>query len=171
MPAKPQSIAGQPKRRIDSTCSGLWSSTPRMSSASEASAAFGGHNASLLFTGRYETALHTELPLSQAFSTGGFFNLSGLSQEQLLADEIGFLRGIYRTRFLHGNTLLPDLYAGVSLELADIHRSYDPSAAHHIVAESVFLSAPSVLGPLYLGIGAASGGHGAIYFSLGRPWP
>ena len=44
--------------------------------------------------------MHTVLPLSQAFSTGGFLNLSGLAQEQLLADEIGFVRGIYRTRFL-----------------------------------------------------------------------
>ena len=84
---------------------------------------------------------------------------------------MAFVRAIYRTRFLHGNSLLPDLYAGVSLEAADLRRPFDPMAAVHLFSGSFFLSAQSVLGQLYLGTGAASGGHGAIYLTVGRPWP
>lgn len=139
--------------------------------SSEASVAFGSHSASVLLTARYETSFGSALPLSQTFALGGFQNLSGLAQEQVLADEIAFVRAIYRTRFLHGNALLPDLYAGLSLEGADIHHTLDLTAARHLFGGSVFLSAQSALGQLYLGTGAASGGHGAIYLTVGRPWP
>lgn len=139
--------------------------------STEYSAAFGGHNASVLLTARYDTAFSSDLPLSQRFALGGFLNVSGLAQDQLLADEVGFLRAVYRTRFLHANSLLPDLYAGVSLELADVHRALDLAASHQLFSGSLFLSAQSALGQLYLGTGAASGGHGAIYLTVGRPWP
>jgi NTE family protein len=139
--------------------------------STEYSTAFGGRNASILLTARYQTALSTHLPLSRAFALGGFLNLSGLVQEQLLANETAFVRAVYRTRFLHGNTLLPDLYAGVSLEAAELRQALDPLAPAHLFSGSFFLSAQSVLGQLYLGTGAASGGHGAIYLTVGRPWP
>jgi len=139
--------------------------------STEYSTAFGTHNASILLTARYETALSTALPLSQAFVLGGFQELSGLAEQQVLADQVAFVRAIYRTRFLHGNALLPDLYAGVSLEAADVQRPYDLTAAKQLFGGSVFLSAQSPLGQLYLGTGAASGGHGAIYLFVGRPWP
>ncbi len=149
----------------------LGSDEPYRRWSTEYSTAFGGHNASILLTARYQTALSSRLPLSQAFALGGFLNLSGLTQEQLLANEVAFVRAIYRTRFLHGNSLLPDLYAGVSLEAADLRRPFDPMAAVHLFSGSFFLSAQSVLGQLYLGTGAGSGGHGAIYLTVGRPWP
>jgi NTE family protein len=139
--------------------------------STEASVAFGGRDASLLLTARYETSLGTVLPLSQRFAIGGFQNLSGLADEQILASDIAFARAIYRTRFMHGNALLPDLYAGVSLEAAAVHAAFDPAAANHLLGGALFISAQSPLGPLYLGTGAASGGHGAIYLNIGRPWP
>jgi NTE family protein len=139
--------------------------------STEASTALGSHNASILLTARYETSLGSALPLSQAYTLGGFQNLSGLGDAQVLANEIAFVRAVYRTRFLNGNVLLPDLYAGLSLEGAQINHPYDSTQARHLVGGSVFVSAESALGPLYLGSGAASGGHGAIYLTVGRPWP
>jgi NTE family protein len=139
--------------------------------SSEYATAFGGHNASILLTARYETSMKTTLPLAQAFALGGFQNISGLVDEQVLADEVAFIRAVYRTHFLHGNLLLPDLYAGVSLEASDVHHLYDLNAPRHLFGGSVFLSAQSAFGPLYLGAGTASNGHGALYLYVGRPWP
>ena len=90
-----------------------------------------------------------------------------------------FLRAILRQRVASAGTLLPGLYIGGSLEAADVRDRYDPQAPAlldtpepgdlRIGAGSVFLSAQSLLGPFYLGLGHSRGGQTSVYLYIGRP--
>jgi NTE family protein len=137
--------------------------------STEVSRAFGSHNASLLLTARVDTSLGTRLPAVQGFNLGGFQNLSGLREDQVLADRVSFLRATYRTRWLAGNPFVPGLYAGVSLEAADVSSPFDLTTPHRLYGGSLFVTANSALGPLYLGTGLANGGFVSVYLYLGRP--
>jgi len=144
------------------------------------SEAFGSGPTSVYLTGRAQTSAGTTLPLYRAFDLGGFLELSGLREDQILAERIVFARAIVRQRVASIGTVLPGLYVGASLEGADVRHRYDlltssspretyvpPDA--RIGAGSVFLSAQSLLGPFYLGLGHSRGGQSSVYLYVGRP--
>ncbi len=131
--------------------------------------AFGGERASLLVEARVQTALGGTLPPNEAFSLGGFQNLSGYREDQLLANRVEFLRLVYRHKIASFSALVPALYAGFSLEGADASRPLDPTTPSHVFGGSLFLVADSALGPLYFGTGLARGGYVSVYLYLGRP--
>ena len=135
----------------------------------DAQRAFGGDRWSLLLEGRVQTAFGGELPANQAFSLGGFQNMSGYREDQLLANRIEFLRVVYRQRVASFSALVPALYGGVSLEAADVKRPLDTSRAARAFGGSMFLSVDSALGPVYLGTGIAGGGYVSVYLYIGRP--
>ncbi|HXQ64055.1 MAG TPA: patatin-like phospholipase family protein [Steroidobacteraceae bacterium] len=135
----------------------------------DAQQAFGTERSSLLIEARYQTALGGQLPLYEQFTLGGFQNLSGLALDQELSSRIAFLRTVYRWRVATFSALLPALYAGVSLEAADLGARPGGVRPGQLYGGSTFLSADSALGPLYLGIGVADGGFTALYLYVGRP--
>jgi len=135
----------------------------------EAQQAFGTERSSLLIAARYQTALGGQLPLYEQFTLGGFQNLSGLALDQELSSRIAFLRAVYRWRVATFSALLPALYAGVSLEAADLGARPGGVRPGQLYGTSTFLSADSALGPLYLGVGVADGGFAALYLYVGRP--
>jgi NTE family protein len=135
----------------------------------DAQRAFGGQLWSLLLAARVQTALGSVLPPSQAFSLGGFQNLSGYRADQLLANRVDFLRAVYRHKVASFSALVPALYAGFSLEGADVSRPLDTSRANRVFGGSLFVAADSALGPIYLGTGIAEGGYVSVYFYVGRP--
>jgi NTE family protein len=141
--------------------------------------AFGGGPTSVALTARFQTTAGTQVPLYQSFDLGGFLNMSGLRMQQILADRIVFLRTIVRQRVAESGTLLPGLFVGGSLEAADVRERIDPTDQNagllapsndmKIGAGSLFLSADSLLGPFYLGLGHSRGGQTSLYLYIGRP--
>ncbi len=131
--------------------------------------AFGGERSSLLLVARIQTSLGSVLPPNQAFSLGGFQNMSGFRDDQLLVNRATFLRAVYRRNVASFSALVPALYAGFSLEAADASHPLDTTRGNHFYGGSLFLSADSALGPLYLGTGVANGGFVSVYLYLGRP--
>jgi NTE family protein len=134
-----------------------------------AAEAFGGGRDSLLLGATYETALGRGLPLYDAFSAGGFLNLSGYQRDEILATRLALLRAVYRHRLLAGSSLLPGLYVGASLEGADVGERLNGTGNRRTLGGSLFLSADSLLGPFYLGVGYAEGGRVSLYLYVGRP--
>ncbi len=135
----------------------------------EAQQAFGGAGTSVLVAARVQDASGGDLPLGEVFSLGGFQNLSGYARDQVLAERISFLRAVFRERLAGFAPLLPAVYGGFSLEAADVARRVDLSTPGKLYGGSLFVSADSALGPLYLGTGFAARGFVSLYLYLGRP--
>ena len=135
----------------------------------EVQRAFGGARWSLLLAGRVQTAFGSTLPPNEAFSLGGFQNLSGYREDQLLANRVEFVRMVYRHKLASFSALVPALYGGFSVEGADVSRPLDTSRANRVFGGSIFVAADSALGPIYFGTGIAEGGYVSVYFYVGRP--
>jgi NTE family protein len=135
----------------------------------EAQQAFGSESLSALLAARIQSATAGALPLGDVFSLGGLHNLSGYARDQVLADRIEFLRAVFRERLAGFAPLLPAVYGGFSLEAADVSRRVDLSTPGRLYGGSLFVSADSALGPLYLGAGFAARGFVTLYLYLGRP--
>jgi NTE family protein len=135
----------------------------------EAQQAFGGARFSVLLAARVQTEAGGDVPLADVFSLGGFQNLSGYERDQVLAERITFLRAVVRERLAGFGTLLPAVYGGFSLEAADVARRIDLSTPGRLYGGSIFVSADSALGPLYVGTGVAARGFVSLYLYLGRP--
>lgn len=144
----------------------------------EVQQAFGRDRHSLAFTARYGTAFGSDLPLVEAFSLGGFQNLSGNAEREVLANRVAFTRSVYAYQLPGGGALAKAFYVGGSLEAgkaAEQLNTISPRAARiavedrWVVGSSMFLAADTALGPLYLAVGFGEGGRRAYYLFLGRP--
>jgi NTE family protein len=109
-----------------------------------------------------------ELPIYDRASLGGFLQLSGYSraglydQNAVLAELI-YYRELAKLPAAFGG----GVYAGVSVEVGDVWSDLDDFDGGSLkYGGSVFLGADTIVGPLYLGIGAANGGDGAVYLQL-----
>ena len=130
----------------------------------------GGTDFSLSAVLRYEDSLGTQLPLTEAFALGGFENLSGLRERQILANQVLFGRVVYSHQIGRGGALLRGVYVGGSIEYARVRErlnALDPTFEG--LGGSLFLSLDSRLGPFYLGAGFAEEGEATLYLFLGRP--
>jgi NTE family protein len=108
-------------------------------------------------------------PYFDLATEGGFLNLSGLRPGQLRGQYGGIARIVVFQRLARFNSLIgTGIYAGGSLETGN---TWTDSVTFDKLrfAGSVFLSADTIIGPLYIGYGLADGGHGAAYLSLGFP--
>jgi NTE family protein len=109
--------------------------------------------------------------LATSCRLGGFLQLSGLGQGELLGDKsvFGGLLGYFALKKFDLGALTQGMYAGLSLETGNVYvRDVGitwPSLLH---GGSVFLGARTVLGPVYFGYGWAEGGRDRIYFLLGQ---
>lgn len=110
----------------------------------------------------------SELPYYDRASLGGFLQLSGYSRGGLL-DQNALLAQLIYYREL---TKLPaafggGVYGGFSLEAGDVWSDLDDVRADDLkYAGSLFLGADTIIGPLYLGVGAANGSEAAVYLQL-----
>lgn len=144
-----------------------------------ASQAFGAGSTSGFLTLRWQGSAGTPLPLYRDFTLGGFLNLSGLRNDQILAERVLYVRGVLRQRVASAGSLLPGLYVGASLEGADVRdranvfgpllAELSPAGNLRIGGGSVFLSAESALGPFYLAVGRSRAGQTSVYLYVGRP--
>lgn len=114
-----------------------------------------------------------DLPIESLFRVGGLFSLSGYRSEELTGEVYGVARAIYRRRL---NIVEPlffgvPLYAGGSLELGNAWADRDDSDPKDLaLGGSVFLSADTQLGPVYLAYGRSENDRQSLYLFVGRPF-
>jgi NTE family protein len=120
----------------------------------------------LLTQVRAGTYIGNDLPQYDLFSLGGFLNLSGMNQNQLIGQQFGYASLIGYRQI--GKSLLGALYVGGSLEAGNAWRAGQTVNLGELVyAGSAFLGVDTPIGPLYLGYGHAEGGFDAVYLFLG----
>lgn len=111
----------------------------------------------------------SRLPNHDLFQFGGFLQLSGYRTGQLLGQSVVFGRAVYAHR-IAGAPVLKGLFGGFSLEAGRVNDPLLPgSPGGTLTAASAFLATDTPVGPVYLGIGQARGGQGALYLYLGVP--
>ncbi|WP_255611932.1 patatin-like phospholipase family protein [Marinobacterium arenosum] len=117
--------------------------------------------------GLLETTPDGDTPIQDRYRLGGFLNLSGFADNALSGQQAAVVAAIYYRRF----ELMPFLswYVGGSLEYGGVWEETDDIGNDSIAAGSLFLGADTPIGPVYLGLGKAEGGHSAAFFYLGRP--
>jgi NTE family protein len=116
---------------------------------------------------RYDTTIDGTAPVHALSRLGGFFNLSGFSQNELSGQHSGRLLAAYYRRV--GNFARLPIYAGATLEVGNVWQTRDEiSLDNSIGSGSIWVGADTVVGPVYLGYGRAEGGVNSVYFYLGR---
>lgn len=109
-------------------------------------------------------------PTGRSFTLGGFLDLSGYTQNSLLATSYHVNRLIVLEPLDEGSSLLGyKLFAGASLELSSLLSSSDSIRDVGVISSgSVFLGANTPLLPVYVGVGTAEGGNHSFYLVVGR---
>jgi NTE family protein len=142
--------------------------------------AFGRGRHSLALSARHGNAFGSTLPLVEAFTLGGFQNLSGFGERQFQANRVSFGRAVYAYQIGAGGAVVKGFYAGGSLEVGEVSERLNVASPtvnafeigrkrEWVTAGSAFLSTDTALGPLYLAVGIGEGGERAYYLFLGRP--
>ena len=94
----------------------------------------------------------------------------GLRTDQLSGNALLLLRASAYWRLSQHPVLTRGWFAGASLEAGNVWLEPGRIGLHGLrSAGSVFLGADTGIGPLYLALGAESGGGRAVYLFLGRP--
>jgi NTE family protein len=102
-------------------------------------------------------------------SLGGLTYLSGLSEQELVGNQMLLLRAIYYRRITKRGLLfdLPMYIAG-SLEGGNVWDDYDQVSLNDLTgASSVFLGMDLPIGPLQLGYGRTFDGRDSLYLTFG----
>jgi NTE family protein len=109
-----------------------------------------------------------DLPIYDRFALGGFLHLSGYSQRALYDQNALLGQLIYYREIMQLPAVLGrGVHAGFSVEAGNVWAELnDISAGDLQYGGSVFLGADTLLGPLYLGLGAGGQGEGAVYLQL-----
>ncbi len=109
--------------------------------------------------------------LNQAFTLGGFMNLSGLQLNQLLGTSVRYASVSYQNQLLTlPNPLGRGVYGGVALEAGQMRgQTLGLQGEGWIPGATAYLGAHTGIGPVYLGYGVARGGNRLVYLFLGRP--
>ena len=111
------------------------------------------------------------LSLNQAFSLGGFMNLSGLQLNQILGTSLRYGSLSYQNQLY----TLPDplgrgIYGGFALEGGKMDGiAIGLQQPGWIYGATAFIGAHTAIGPVYLGYGYAQGNNRLFYLFLGRP--
>jgi NTE family protein len=112
-----------------------------------------------------------KISLNQAFSLGGFMNLSGLQLNQILGTSLRYGSLSYQNQLY----TLPDplgrgIYGGFALEGGKMDGlSIGLQQPGWIYGATAFIGAHTAIGPVYLGYGYAQGNNRLFYLFLGRP--
>ncbi len=141
--------------------------TRRLDLQTVAAATTGRHTLIGLAHGR--SALGGELPPSEWIGLGGLFNLSGLPPGEVVGAYGGSAALLYLFRLGRLPRFGEGIYVGASLETGNAWRS----AAEVDLGDlrrsfAIVFGADTLLGPVYLAHGHASGGSDSFYLYVGR---
>jgi hypothetical protein len=100
---------------------------------------------------------------------GGFTNLSGYTERELIGTQSALGRAVYYRQFGDAERLFSmPAYIGASLEVGNAWERRDEiSLASLIVAGSLFVGTVTPFGPVFLGYGRADSGAGSWYLTFG----
>ncbi len=147
---------------------GAGSNFSRYQWSSEYAKTFGANtfDAALKFGGSYSK----EPSAYPYFELGGFLQLSGLSANELRADQVALFRLMAFRKIGNMPAFGRGIYVGGSLEVGTTDAPNTPNAdARRLYGSSIFLGLDTSIGPFYVGYGQASGGRRSAYLLLGRP--
>jgi NTE family protein len=102
---------------------------------------------------------------------GGFLRLSGLAQNEILAERTGLARllAYFELSRFNLGALSQSVFAGISLETGGAFERGAPVTRDALrYAGSIYVGAKTVIGPVFLGYGVADGGSSRIYFNIGQ---
>jgi len=112
-----------------------------------------------------------ELPLYDAARLGGFLNMTGYAINQLIGDEAVYAH-LRAERILSSAPLglRGDLRLGVALEAGKVAQPYTLQKRDGwLQSLAVYLGGETAFGPIYVGVGRASGGSVNAYLVIGAP--
>jgi NTE family protein len=109
------------------------------------------------------------LPTYELFSLGGFLQLSGYKNGQLVGNELAFGRLIYNYR-VTAPGLLDGAYLGVSMEVGRIGDGVTGAgSAATRYGNALYFAFDTPVGPMYIAYGRGDHNNQSAYFFLGRP--
>ena len=121
----------------------------------------------LLTNVRYDATISGTTPLNRAFRLGGFLDLSGVAQEQLIGKYVARVGASYYRRI--GDLALFPAFAGITVELGNAWEERSAiSLGDTILGGSIWAGVDTPVGPIYVGYGRAEGDSDAAYVHLGR---
>ena len=111
------------------------------------------------------------LPLYDAAKLGGFLNLTGYASGQLIGDESAYAH--IRAERIIGRAplgLRGDMRLGVALEVGKIAQPYTLQVRQGwLNSVALYLGGETAFGPVFVGVGRASGGSVNAYLVVGAP--
>ena len=124
---------------------------------------------SLITSLRLGSTVDGDASINNRYRLGGFMKLSGLEQNQLAGQHMGFASVAYQYR-VYRSQVFP-VYAGGALQVGNTWEERSDISLHDVRGStSLFLGADTPIGPLYLGYGYTEGGNDAVYLFLGQPF-
>jgi len=118
-------------------------------------------------TFRYDATTSGTPPLDRAFRVGGFLDLSGLAQDQLIGKYAMRVGASYYRRI--GDLALFPAFAGITVELGNAWDARgDISFGNAMLGGSIWAGVDTPVGPVYVGYGRTEGDTDAAYVHLGR---
>jgi NTE family protein len=119
----------------------------------------------------YAGSTYGALPPQEAFKLGGFLNLSGFANDQLLGDKVSY--GHLRAERIFGRMplgLRGDLRIGLALEAGQVGVPLsEPQRTGLLNSALIYVRGETPFGPAYLGLGRSSTGQVNAYLFIGTP--
>lgn len=113
------------------------------------------------------------LPITSLFTLGGPFSFPGYSVDELTGDTFAVVRAMYRYKLTDNSEKLIGipLYAGVTAVAGNTWaRREDVNLDSLRVGGNVYIAADTLIGPVFLTLGAADRGRKAFYVFIGKPF-
>jgi NTE family protein len=113
------------------------------------------------------------LPLPSLFTLGGPFSFPGYSIDELTGDTYFAARAIYRYKLTGDAESLFGLpfYVGATVVTGNTWaRSRDVDFSNLRVGANFYVATDTIIGPVFLAIGAADRGRSAFYLFVGKPF-
>jgi NTE family protein len=121
--------------------------------------------------GSYAGSLYGAAPVQQMGRLGGFLNLSGFANDQLMGNRVSY--GHVRAERILGRMptgLTGDLRVGFALEVGKVA---DPVSEQRrtglLNSTAIYVRGETPFGPAYIGLGQSSSGPVNAYFFIGTP--
>ena len=133
-----------------------------------AAVSYGEHTLQLSLRGG-TSSQDEALPLYAMFKLGGFLDMSGYRQQQLLGYRFAYGRAQYQTR-LARVPLFQGVYGGLAYEVADMPQVLPINDRSVFQSGTAYLAADTPLGVAYFGLGYADADNRAVYLMLGKPF-
>lgn len=118
-------------------------------------------------------AVQGVLPLPSLFTLGGPFSFPGFSIDELTGQSYFAARAMFRHR-IAGNAeslfRIP-IYVGATLVTGNTWaRPHDMDFSDLRLGGNLFVATDTIIGPVFLAVGAADGGRTAFYLFVGKPF-